>query len=89
MGLAVIEAMMTGLPIVALATTEMATVIRNGVSGFADTDLRKLVACMQHLRDDREAARMLGEGARRQALERFGIGRFVSDWEDAFAAVAM
>jgi glycosyltransferase involved in cell wall biosynthesis len=79
--------MMTGLPIVALATTEMATVIRSGVSGFADTDPRKLVAGMQHLLADRAAARALGEAARRQALERFGIARFVSDWEDALAAI--
>src|SRR5690606_10589923 len=34
LGLAVCEAMSVGLPIVALATTEMATVVENGVSGF-------------------------------------------------------
>ena len=57
MGLAVIEAMMTGLPIVDLATTEVATAIRNGVSGYADTDLRKLVDFMQLLMRDRALAR--------------------------------
>jgi glycosyltransferase involved in cell wall biosynthesis len=88
MGLAVIEAMMSGMPIVALATTEMATVIRNGASGFADTDPARLIADMQRLLADRGLARSLGERARREALERFGIGRFVADWQDAFAAVA-
>jgi glycosyltransferase involved in cell wall biosynthesis len=87
MGLAVIEAMMTGLPVVALATTEMATVIRDGASGYADTDIGKLIGHMRALLADRAAARALGEAARRYALERFAIGRFVADWEDALAAV--
>jgi glycosyltransferase involved in cell wall biosynthesis len=87
MGLAVIEAMMTGLPIVALATTEMSTVIRNGVCGFADTDPHKLVAAMRDLLADRALARSLGAAARRYALERFDIRRFVAAWEDALACV--
>ena len=87
MGLAVIEAMMVGLPIVGLATTEMATAIRNGESGFVDTDPARLIDAMQALLRDPAEARRLGEGARRHALERFGIGRFIDDWNDAFAHV--
>ncbi|MGE5638711.1 MAG: glycosyltransferase [Clostridia bacterium] len=87
MGLAVIEAMMAGLPIVALATTEMATVIRNGANGVAGTDPARLVEAMQGLLKDRGAAALLGLGARRTALERFGIERFVTDWNRAFALV--
>jgi glycosyltransferase involved in cell wall biosynthesis len=67
MGLAVIEAMLTGLPIVALATTEMATVVRNDESGYCDTEPAKLVAHMQRLLDDPQLARKLGQGARRVA----------------------
>lgn len=81
MGLAVIEAMLCGLPIVALATTEMATVIRDDVSGYADTDPAALVAHMQALLRDPVLARHLGEGARRLARERFGIARFIADWD--------
>jgi len=88
MGLAVIEAMMTGLPIVALATTEMATVIRNDVSGYADTDIDKLIEHMHALLRDAALARRLGEGARRHAIERFSIGRFVADWQDTLAHLA-
>ena len=87
LGLAVIEAMMTGLPIVALATTEMATVVRNGVSGYADTNPSRLVAHMRSLLADRALARRLGENARRDALERFAIGRFVADWQRVLAEV--
>jgi hypothetical protein len=87
LGLAVIEAMMIGMPIVALATTEMATVIDNGVSGYADTSIPKLVMHMQGLLADPEQARQLGEGARRYAFERFNIHRFVDDWNATFRFV--
>lgn len=80
MGLAVIEAMMIGVPVIGLATTEMATAIENGKSGYVDTSVPKLVSRMQELIDDPLEARRLGEGARKRAMERFGIGRFVDDW---------
>jgi glycosyltransferase involved in cell wall biosynthesis len=87
MGLAVIEAMMIGMPVVGLATTEMATAIRNDVSGYVDTDVEKLVLRMRQLLEYPEQARRLGAGARRSARERFGIGRFVDDWNAALALV--
>jgi glycosyltransferase involved in cell wall biosynthesis len=87
MGLAVIEAMMVGLPVVALATTEMVTVIRDGQNGFIGTDAARLVERMQALLADPELAFHLGQEARRTALARFNIARFVADWNDAFAQV--
>jgi Glycosyl transferases group 1 len=87
MGLGVIEAMMVGLPIVALATTEMVTVIRDGTNGFIDTEPSRLVERMRALLADRRLAKTLGEQARRTALERFNIARFVAGWNAAFAEV--
>ncbi|UXY16299.1 glycosyltransferase [Chitiniphilus purpureus] len=87
MGLAVIEAMLLGMPIVGLATTEMACAIENGVSGYVDTDPARLVGHMHALLADPEHARALGANARRQAETRFGIERFVADWCDAFGTV--
>jgi hypothetical protein len=87
LGLAVLEAMTVGMPVVGLAMTELVTVIANGVNGFVDTDPEKLVGPMQRLLDDPAEARRLGENARRTALERFGIGRFARDWEETFALV--
>jgi glycosyltransferase involved in cell wall biosynthesis len=87
MGLAVIEAMMVGLPVVALATTEMATVIKDGLNGFIDTDVAALVSRMNFLLQDPDEARLLGTRARKTALERFGIERFVADWNDAFLEI--
>jgi glycosyltransferase involved in cell wall biosynthesis len=87
LGLAVIEAMMIGMPVVGLATTEMATVIRNGESGHVDTNVEALIERMRGLLSDPAEAARLGEGARRVALERFNIGRFVEDWNRVLAEV--
>jgi hypothetical protein len=81
LGLAVLEAMAVGVPIVGLATAEMASAVENGVSGWVDTDVEALVDRMHALLDDRAEAHRLGEGARRRAAERYGIERFCRDWE--------
>ncbi len=88
LGLAVVEAMMIGMPVVGLATTEMSTAIRNGHSGYVDTRLERLVEVMRRLIDDPGLAREWGEQARASALERFGIGRFVEDWCGVLRQVA-
>jgi glycosyltransferase involved in cell wall biosynthesis len=87
LGLAVCEAMMIGMPVVGMATTEMVTAVENGVSGYVDTDLDRLVEIIMELLNDPAEARRLGEGARKQAIERFNIHRFAADWSKAFALV--
>jgi glycosyltransferase involved in cell wall biosynthesis len=87
LGLAVVEAMAIGMPVVGLASTELAGVIDRGVNGYVDTDLDRLIATMQTLLADRRLAREWGDNARRTAHERFAINRFVSDWNEAFATV--
>jgi glycosyltransferase involved in cell wall biosynthesis len=87
LGLAVCEAMMLGMPVVGLATTEMATAIDHGVSGYVDTRVDRLVERMHALLADHALAARLGEGARRAARQRFGIDRFVADWTRILADV--
>jgi hypothetical protein len=87
LGLAVIEAMMVGMPVVALATAEMATVIDDGANGFIDTRVERLFECMRELLRSPSLARDLGQAARRRAQERFSIERFSADWDAAFRAV--
>ncbi len=87
LGLAVCEAMMLGMPVVGLATTEMATTIDNGVSGYVHNDIDRLVEMMRLLLRDIETARRLGDGARAAAMEYFNITRFARDWERTFAEV--
>ncbi|KAF3885351.1 MULTISPECIES: glycosyltransferase [Nostocales] len=84
LGLAVCEAMMVGLPIIGLATTEMTTVVENGVSGYISTDVEKLIHQMKHLLDNRTQAQKLSQGARETAQQRFNIKRFVRDWDKVF-----
>lgn len=84
LGLAVCEAMMVGLPIVGLATTEMPVIVENGVSGYVHTDVDVLVDRMKRLLRDADHARDLGQGARRFAEKRFDIDRFAMDWMEVF-----
>jgi hypothetical protein len=80
LGLAVVEAMMLGLPVVALATTEHAVAVEDGVSGYADTDETVLHEHMRELLADRALAARLSEGARERARERYSLERFAADW---------
>ena len=82
--LAVIEAMTIGMPVVALATTELPTVIENGVSGYVSCDHAELLERMAELLADREAARRMGANAREVAMTRFSLDRFIHDWHAAF-----
>ncbi|QJB30074.1 glycosyltransferase family 4 protein [Chitinophaga oryzae] len=87
LALAVCEAMMQGLPVVALATTELVTIIRDGVNGYIHTDVDYLIEKMQLLINDRDHALELGAAARQTALALFDIGRFTREWEAAFSRV--
>jgi glycosyltransferase involved in cell wall biosynthesis len=88
LGLAVCEAMMAGIPVVGLATTELSTVIENGYSGFIHTDINYLVDKMAMLIDDPAIAKDIGNNGRKTALKKFGIERFITDWETLFEEVA-
>lgn len=82
--LAVVEAMTIGMPVVALATTEIPTVIDNGHSGYISCEIDELVERMQYLLRHPEEARRLGDNARQTAQRRFGMDRFARDWNLAF-----
>jgi Glycosyl transferases group 1 len=86
-GMAVCEALMIGMPVVALATTEMPTVLEDGRSGIIHTDPDYLIEGAGALLRDRELAARIGAAGRTIALERFGIDRFVTDWDRAFRDV--
>lgn len=87
LGLAVCEAMLAGMPIVGLATTEMVTAVEHGRSGFVTTRPDELNLYGWRLLRDRELARQMGRRARQAALDRFGIDRFVRDWDETLTGV--
>jgi hypothetical protein len=84
LGLAVCEAMMLGLPIVALATTEMSVVIKNGLNGFIHTDVKVLIEKMNYLLNHPDKAEAMGRRAKETALQKFNIERFTTEWEELF-----
>ena len=83
-GMAVCEAMLLGQPVVALAATEMPTVIVDGVNGFTSTDPARLEASMRALLEDRPLAARVGAAGYETARERFSIERFARDWNRVF-----
>lgn len=88
LGLAVLESMMVGAPVVGLATTEMAVAIENGVNGFVHTDVDRVAEFGRALIFDRSLAARLSAGARDCARERYGIERFAGDWDCLLREVA-
>jgi hypothetical protein len=81
LGLSLCEAMAVGLPVVGLATTELAAVIHDGVDGFVDTDVGRLVEVMRLLLAEPGLARQIGAAGRDLARDRFNVNRFVRDWD--------
>jgi glycosyltransferase involved in cell wall biosynthesis len=84
LGLAVCEAMMIGMPVIGLATTEMPVTIKNDYSGYVHNSLDFLIDKMNMLLKNHDKAKELGEGARQTAKEKFNIERFSKDWLDTF-----
>ncbi len=88
--LAVVEALTIGMPVVALATTELPDVIQNGRHGYCSNDFDVLVAGMRRMIDDPDHAAELGANAGELARIRFGLDRFARDWDAAFSeAIAL
>jgi glycosyl transferase family 1 len=87
LGLSLVEAMHLGLPVVAVAGTEVPQAVPPS-AGVVSTDVRELADAMRRFLADPEAAAMAGKAARSYALERFGLGRFLADWHRTIEEVA-
>jgi hypothetical protein len=85
LGLSLIEAMMIGLPVVALATTEAASL--PGGIGIVGLSVDALVEGAQAFLADPDVAAATGQQAREFALNRFGVSRFLADWDDLLERV--
>jgi hypothetical protein len=86
LGLSLIEAMHLGMPVVALATTEAPEAIPPE-AGVVSTRVDVLARAAWEYLCDPGAARAAGAAARRHALERFGLDRFLADWDDLLGEV--
>lgn len=80
LGLSLIEAMAIGMPVVVLAVTEAVQAVPAGV-GVASTRLETLLDGARQLIDEPATAGRLGRRARRAARDRYGLDRFLADWD--------
>ena len=80
LGLSLIEAMHLGMPVVALATTEAVEAVPPG-TGYCSTDVDRLIGQLRDLVAEPELAWELGVEARAHALHRYGLERFLRDWD--------
>jgi hypothetical protein len=87
LGLALIEAMHLGMPVVALATTEAPEAVP-AAAGVLSTSVERLADAARGFLADAERARKAGVAAREAALQRFGLQRFLDDWDDLLEEVA-
>lgn len=86
LGFALLEAMYLGMPVVALATTEVVEAVPDGC-GVISTDVETLCAALRTYVAEPERARADGLRARAYALERFGLPRFLRAWDALFDEV--
>lgn len=87
LGLSLIEAMHLAMPVVALATTEAVEAVPAG-AGVVSNRVDRLRQGMARFRDDPEAAATAGRAAREHASSRYGLARFLRDWDDLLEEVA-
>jgi glycosyltransferase involved in cell wall biosynthesis len=81
LGLSLLEAMHLGMPVVALGTTEAHEAVPAG-AGVVSTRPDVLEDALRRLIADPEEARETGARAREAALARYGLERFLGDWDE-------
>ena len=80
LGLSLVEAMLLGMPVVVVASTESAVAVPPG-TGVVSTRPGELAVALRELCSDPELARTVGEQARSYALRAFDLGRFLRHWD--------
>jgi glycosyltransferase involved in cell wall biosynthesis len=87
LGLSLLEAMHLGMPVVVLASTEAVEAVPPE-AGVLSTRPERLWDAVRTYLHDEDAARLAGKAARAAALERYGLPRFLSDWDRLLEEVA-
>jgi glycosyltransferase involved in cell wall biosynthesis len=86
LGLSLLEAMHLGMPVVALATTEVVEAVPPE-AGVVSTQVEVLADAARRLVADPAQARLMGKAARAAATARYGLDRFLADWDDLLEEV--
>jgi hypothetical protein len=85
LGLSLLEAMHLGMPVVVLAATEAVDAVP-AAAGVVSSRPDRLAAAAAELLDDPDRARSVGAAAREAALSRYGLARFLADWDERLRA---
>jgi glycosyltransferase involved in cell wall biosynthesis len=86
LGLSLLEAMHLGMPVVALATTEVVEAVPPE-AGAISTRVDVLADALARLVADPDEARERGRAARAAALARYGLDRFLEEWDQVLSGV--
>ena len=86
LGLALLEAMALGLPVLALSTTEAPEAVP-AEAGVISNDPHRLHAAAQEWFEDPAAARRHGEAGRAHVLSRYSLDRFLDSWDHVLKEV--
>jgi glycosyltransferase involved in cell wall biosynthesis len=86
LGLSLIEAMLLGLPVVAVGSTAVREAVPDD-AGVVSTDLDVLVRAVRAFLAEPERAARTGRRARAAARARFGLERFLDDWDTVLKEV--
>jgi hypothetical protein len=84
LGLSLVEAMHLGMPVVTLATTEAVRAVPAG-AGHLVLGADELVEAAGRLLRQPDEARDTGRRGRAEALHRYGLKRFLDDWDALLA----
>ena len=86
LGLSLLEAMHLGMPVVALATTEAPEAVPPD-AGKVSNKIEVLEGAIRRLMNEPEHAREMGRAAREAALSRYGLKRFLDEWDELLMGV--
>jgi hypothetical protein len=87
LGLSLLEAMHLGMPVVALATTEVVEAVPPE-AGVISTRVDVLRTAIRRYIDDPAVAAEAGRAARKSVVDRYGLQRFLDDWDRVLLEVA-
>lgn len=82
-----LEAAACGSPIVSTNNCAIPELITHGVNGFLSNNPNELRQYCLQLLKDKELARKMGENARTMVIQKFGMEKFVSSWQNVFRRV--
>jgi Glycosyl transferases group 1 len=80
LGLALIEAMLLGQPVAAIGSTEAYEAVPPG-AGLVSTRVEDLIGATRDYLAEPDLAATVGARARQAALDRYGLERFLADWD--------